>query len=294
MESAKKMIYVNGEYFSKEDAKISVFDHGFLYGDGVFEGIRVYDNLIFRFNDHLTRLYESAKAIALEIPLTVKEMEQAVLETVRRSQLPSCYIRLVVSRGYGDMGVDPRKCSKPTVVIIVTQINIYPPEMYESGMHATVSATRRVRDDMMSPRVKSLNYLCSVLAKIESNRQGLGDAIMLNTNGHVTEASVANVFIVKNNALITPPSSVGLLEGITRDTVLSVARDAGIVVKEELITQFDLYTADECFLTGTASELMPVVTIDGRIIGAEKAGPMSKRLLEMFRARTKWDGTKVN
>ncbi|MFA6075003.1 MAG: branched-chain-amino-acid transaminase [Negativicutes bacterium] len=287
------MIYVNGEYFEKENAKISVFDHGFLYGDGIFEGIRVYNNLVFRLNDHLLRLYESAKTIALEIPISIEEMERAIIETVRLNKLPSCYIRLVVSRGYGDMGVDPRKCSKATVVIIVTQINIYPPELYETGLAVAIASTRRMRDDMLSPRIKSLNYLSNVMTKIEMNRQGLADGIMLNAAGYVTEASVANVFIVKKGELITPPKSVGLLEGITRNTIIELARDAGISVKEELFTQFDLYNADECFLTGTASEVIPVVSIDGRILGENKAGPLSRRLLEMFRSRTIWDGTKI-
>ena len=287
------MIYINGEYFEKEHAKISVFDHGLLYGDGIFEGIRVYNNLIFRLNDHLLRLYESAKTIALEIPLSFEEMNQAVIETVRKNDLASCYIRLVVSRGYGDMGVDPRKCKKATVVIIVTQINIYPPELYETGLAVAISATRRMRDDVLSPRIKSLNYLSNVMTKIEMNRQGMAEGIMLNYSGYVTEATVANIFIVKNGELLTPPKSVGLLEGITRNTIIELAKDAGITVKEELFTAFDLYNADECFLTGTASEVVPVVTIDGRIIGEKKAGPMSRRLLELFRVRTTWDGTKV-
>ena len=287
------MIYINGEYFKKEDAKISVFDHGFLYGDGAFEGIRVYNNLAFRLNDHLLRLYESAKTIALEIPLSITEMEQVVIETVRLNELPSCYIRLVVSRGYGDMGVDPRKCTKATVVIIVTQINIYPQEMYETGLSVAVSSIRRMRDDMLSPRIKSLNYLGNVMVKHEMNRQGMADGIMLNHSGYVTEATVANIFLVKKGELITPPKSSGLLEGITRNTIIELARDAGITVKEELFTQFDLYNADECFLTGTACEVIPVVSIDGRIISEKKAGPMSRRLLEMFHGRTLWDGTRI-
>ena len=287
------MIYIDGQYYENEQAKISVFDHGLLYGDGVFEGIRVYDNRIFRLKEHLLRLYESAKVIALRIPLSMDEMESALIETIKRNGFSSCYIRLVVTRGYGDMGLDPAKCPAASVIIVATQITIFSPERYELGLEVCISSVRRVRDDSLSPRVKSLNYLSNVMAKIEANRQGIADTIMLNQNGHVTEASVANVFIVKNGVLITPPKYLGILEGVTRNTVMEVAASIGITVKEEPFNTFDLYTADECFLTGTAAEVIAVVSVDGRVIGDKRAGATTKRLLELFRARTAWDGVVV-
>lgn len=287
------IVYVDGQYLPREQAVVSVFDHGFLYGDGVFEGIRSYEGVVFRLTEHLVRLYESAKTIGLAIPLSIKEMEEVVLETVRRNNLQDSYIRLVVSRGFGDLGLDPRKCPKPSVVCIAATINLYPQEMYENGLDVIITSTRKNRPDILSPRVKSLNYLSNIMAKQELIRAGVLEGIMLTVDGYVAEATADNVFMTKKGILYTPPKFLGILEGVTRNAVIDLAKEAALEVREEVFTAHDLYNADEVFLTGTAAEVIPVVKIDGRSIGDGTPGVMSKQLISAFHKLTKWDGTKV-
>ncbi|MDI3328724.1 MAG: branched-chain-amino-acid transaminase [Alicyclobacillaceae bacterium] len=288
-----QLIYLNGQFVPPEQAVVSVFDHGFLYGDGIFEGIRAYGGNIFRLRQHIVRLYESAKSILLQIPMTMEEMEEAVAETVRRNGLKDAYIRLVVSRGPGDLGLDPRNCSGPNVIIIADQIKLYPQEFYDRGMRVVTVPTRRNNPDALNPKIKSLNYLNNVLTKIEAARAGALEALMLNQEGYVCEGSGDNVFIVKNGRVITPPTYLGALEGITRNTIIEICRKEGIPVAEEPFTRHDVYVADECFLTGTAAEVVPVVEVDGREIGSGLPGEMTKRLTEKFRALTLVDGYQV-
>ena len=287
------IVYVDGRYVPKEQAVVSVFDHGFLYGDGVFEGIRAYDGVVFRLDEHLLRLYQSAKTIGLEIPITQAEMEQVVLETVRRNNLQDSYIRLVVSRGYGDLGLDPRKCPKPTIVCIASTITLYPEVMYQNGLEVVITSTRKNRPDVLSPRVKSLNYLSNIMARQELNRTGVPEGIMLTVDGYVAEATADNIFMVSKGIIYTPPKFIGILEGVTRNAVINLAKQAGLEVREEVFTAHDLYNADEVFLTGTAAELIPVTKIDGRIINDGKPGDITKQLTAAFRQATKWDGSKV-
>jgi len=286
-------IYCNGEFVSKEDAKVSIFDHGFLYGDGIFEGIRSYQGKIFKLKEHIQRLYDSARAIALDIGITPQEMENIVVETVRINGLKDSYIRLVVSRGVGDLGLDPNKCGKPGIFCIADQISLFSPKMYEEGIAVKTVATRRNSADSLNPRIKSLNYLNNIFAKIEANSAGVMEGILLNQQGYVTEGTGDNIFIVKNNVLITPPVHVGVLEGITRNAVLDLARELGIPAKEDLFTLYDLHTADEAFLTGTAVELIPIVKVDNRQIGNGVPGEVFKKLLAAFRELTKVDGVDV-
>lgn len=276
-------IYLNGKLVNPEDAKVSVYDHGFLYGDGVFEGIRVYNNKIFRHREHIDRLYESARAIMLEIPMTPEEMMQAVEQTVRAFGKPDGYIRLVISRGPGNLGIDPRNC-KPQVIIIVDDIQLYPVELYESGLEIITASTIRNHNNALNPRIKSLNYLNNILAKIEAARAGCLEAIMLNTKGEVAECTADNIFLVKRGELRTPPRDAGILEGITRNTVMELARAAGIPVSECATTRHDVYTADEIFLTGTGAEVIPVVKVDDRVIGTGKPGPITRQLRERYQA----------
>jgi branched-chain amino acid aminotransferase len=287
------IIYLNGRFVPQEEAVVSVFDHGLLYGDGVFEGIRAYHGRVFRLREHIDRLYESAKSIALDIPLSREEMQEVVLETLRRNRLHDGYIRLVVSRGVGDLGLDPRKCSKPTIFCIAASIQLYPEEYYERGLEVITVATRRNVAEALNPRIKSLNYLNNILAKIEANLAGVPEAIMLNNEGYVAEATGDNVFIVKNGSLVTPPSYAGLLEGITRNAVIELARARAIPVHETLFTRHDLYVADECFLTGTAAEVIPVVRIDGRTIGDGKPGKLTALLIRDFRELTRREGVPI-
>ncbi|KUK40876.1 MAG: Branched-chain amino acid aminotransferase/4-amino-4-deoxychorismate lyase [Clostridia bacterium 62_21] len=287
------IVYVNGEFVPEERAVVSVFDHGFLYGDGVFEGIRAYHGRVFRLKQHLDRLYDGARAIALNIPLSKDEMKEVVLETLRRNNLRDAYIRLVVARGKGDLGLDPRKCPRPTVVCIASSIQLYPPALYETGLEVVSVATRRNLQEAVNPRIKSLNYLNNILAKIEAGLAGMEEAIMLNADGYVCEATGDNIFIVKNGCISTPPSSAGILEGITRNAVIELAREAGIRVEEKLFGRYDVYTADECFLTGTAAEIIPVVKVDGRPIGDGKPGRVTWQLIDAFRALTVWDGEPI-
>lgn len=284
------IIYLDGKFVSKEEAVVSIFDHGLLYGDGVFEGIRAYHGRVFKLEEHLLRLYESAKSIMLEIPITIEEMQEVVLETLRRNNLRDAYIRLVVTRGVGDLGLDPRKCHKATMFCIAASIQLYPEELYEKGLEVVTVPTRRNVSDALSPRIKSLNYLNNILAKIEANQAGTMEAVMLNTEGYVAEATGDNIFIVKNGVLITPPNYAGLLEGVTRNAVMDIAREKGMEVKEALFTRHDIYIADEMFLTGTAAEVIPVVKVDSREIGNGKPGAVTLDLIERFRRLTEIDG----
>jgi branched-chain amino acid aminotransferase len=286
-------VYVNGRIVSKDDAVVSVFDHGFLYGDGVFEGIRVYDGRIFRLEEHLDRLYASAKTIMLEIPLDRDAFRAALVETVRASGLRDAYVRPVVSRGVGDLGIDPRKCPQPTVVIIVDAIRLYPAEAYARGLRMVTASVRRPAPDALNGRVKSLNYLNNILARLEANRAGVDEALMLTADGYVCECSADNVFIVTGGQVLTPAAHLGLLQGITRDAVLDLAREAGLPAAERVFTLHDVYTADECFLTGTGAEIAPVVEVDGRPIGDGRPGPVTRRLTQAFRDLVRRSGTPV-
>lgn len=292
-EKAERWVYINGEYYRKDEAKVSVFDHGFLYGDGVFEGIRVYDGNVFRLKEHLERLYDSAKSIMLEIPMTMEEMQQAVVDAVRKNGLRNAYIRLVVSRGVGSLSLDPESCSNPQVIIIVDQVRLFSKELYENGLPIVTVPTRRNIPDALNPKIKSLNYLNNVLVKIEANRAGVGEALMLNEHGYVAEGSGDNIFIVKKGVLYTPPGYVGALEGITRRAIMDLADQLGYPVKEQPFTRHDVYIADEAFLTGTAAEVIAVVEVDGRRIGTGKPGPITRRLLEEFRKLVRVDGVQV-
>jgi branched-chain amino acid aminotransferase len=291
---SSQKIFLNGELVEKEEAKISVFDHGFLYGDGIFEGIRAYNGRVFRFEEHLTRLYESAKAIMLDIPLDRSEMKEAVLETIRANDLEDAYVRLVVSRGVGDLGLDPEKCDEATVLIIASDIELYPEDFYKNGLKVATVATRRNIPEALNPRIKSLNYLNNILAKIEANQVGVLEAIMLNNEGYVAECTGDNIFIVKDGKLITPPTYIGALKGIKRGVVMEVAPEFDLEVSEEVFTRHDLYTADECFLTGTAAEVIPVVEIDGREIATGEPGEYTKKLIEKFRKLATTTGTLIN
>ncbi|MEW6096733.1 MAG: branched-chain-amino-acid transaminase [bacterium] len=287
------LVYIDGKLFKTEEAKISVFDHGLLYGDGVFEGIRAYNGRVFKLSEHLDRLFKSAKFIMLNIPLTKEELTKAVIETIKANELRDAYIRLVVTRGAGDLGLDPNKCPKPSIIIIVDKITLYAKEFYEKGLELITVPTRKNIQEALSPCVKTLNYLNSIMAKIEANNTGMLEAIMLNAEGYVTEGTGDNIFIVKNNTLITPPLWVGVLEGITRDTVMKIGKEIGIKVVEDVLTRFDLFTADECFLTGTAAEVIPVIKVDKRIIGNGKPGEVTLKIMELFRKLTQTEGTEV-
>ncbi len=287
------LIYLNGSFVPEEEAKISVFDHGFLYGDGVFEGIRAYHGKVFRLGEHIDRLYDSAKAINLEIPLTKDEMIEVVCETCRRNNLTDAYIRLVVSRGAGDLGLDPRKCPRPTIVNIASSITLYPEELYQTGLTVITVPTRRNIPEGVNPRIKSLNYLNNIMAKIEANIAGVPEAVMLNQEGFVAECTGDNIFIVKNGVLKTPPPYAGILEGVTRNAVIELAQKRGIPVAEVMLPRYDLFTADECFLTGTAAELIPVTKVDDRVIGNGKPGPIFLQLLEDFHELVKVDGIDI-
>ncbi len=284
------IIYLNGEYVPRERAVVSVFDHGLLYGDGIFEGIRAYHGRVFRLGDHLDRLYEGAKAMTLEIPVAKSEMQEIVLETLRRNNLRDAYIRLVVTRGVGDLGLDPRKCPKAFIFCIAASIVLYPDELYKKGLSVITASTRRNIPTACVPRVKSLNYLNNIYAKLEANLAGMPEAIMLNAEGYVAEATGDNIFLVKKGVLITPPAHVGILEGITRNAVIDIAREKGIPVEERVFPLFDVYTADEVFLTGTAAEIIPCINVDDRLIADGKPGKMTWELIAAFRELTKVDG----
>jgi len=285
--------YVNGAFVPKEEAKISVYDHGYLYGDGIFEGIRAYNGRIFRLDRHLDRLYDSARYLMLEIPLSKPEMSAAIVETVRRCGLRDAYIRPVISRGVGDLGLDPRKCKVPTVVIIVDTIQLYPKEAYERGLRAVTAAVRKVRPDAVSVQAKTLNYLNSILARLEANRAGVEEALMLQGDGYVCECSADNIFLVRGGEVWTPPAHLGILQGVTREAVMELARRQGLPMLERVFTLYDVYTADECFLTGTGAEVGPVVEVDGRHIAAGTPGPITQRLIAAFRDLVMREGTPI-
>ena len=289
-------IYLNGDFVPEEEAKVSVFDHGLLYGDGVFEGIRFYNDRVFKLDEHLHRLYDSAKAIKMEISLKLEEMEEAILETIRRNNLHDGYIRAVVTRGPGDLGLDPDKCPESFVFIIAASIALYPEELYEEGLVVITAPTIRTSPGALDPRIKSLNYLNNIIAKIEAknaNDPKIIEAIMLNSDGYVVECTGDNIFIVKNGILTTPPTYIGALEGVTRNTVMALARDMQIEACEKIFTRYEVYTADECFLTGTAAEVIPVVKVDGRIIGDGKPGEMTRKLNKKFKKLTQTIGTPI-
>lgn len=286
-------VYIDGEFYEKEHAKISVFDHGLLYGDGVFEGIRFYNGRVFRLEEHIDRLFDSARAICLTIPLSKEEVTQATLETIRRNDLRDGYVRLVVTRGDGDLGLNPALCPKATIIIIAAKITLYPQSAYENGLMVVTCATRRIPHGALSPMVKSLNYLNNVMAKIEAQNAGAGEGLMLNEQGYVAECTGDNVFLVKRGRIFTPPIASGALAGVTRGVVFEMAAEAGIPISEPEITRYDLFTADECFLTGTAAELIPVVTLDRRLIGDGKPGPVTKQLMTRFHELTQSSGTVI-
>jgi branched-chain amino acid aminotransferase len=276
-------VWINGQFYDKHDAKISVYDHGLLYGDGIFEGIRVYGGKVFKHAEHVARLYESAQAIALTIPLTPAEVTKAVEDTVAKNAKVDGYIRLIVTRGAGTLGLDPRKC-EPVVIVIVDDISLYPKELYENGLEIITSSYTRPHQNALSPRVKSLNYLNNILAKIEAIRAGCLEAIMLNQAGEVAECTGDNIFVIKGGVLKTPPPEAGILQGITRDFVLELAAKVGIPARECALTRHDVYIADEVFLTGTAAEVIAVTKVDGRVIGGGKQGPLTKKLRDAFTA----------
>ncbi|MDR2346178.1 MAG: branched-chain-amino-acid transaminase [Planctomycetaceae bacterium] len=280
-------IYISGEYFEKSEAKVSVFDHGFLYGDGVFEGMRAYGGKVFRLHDHIERLWESAKGIALDIPIAAAEMEKAINETLDVNGIKDGYIRLIVTRGEGTLGLDHYLCRDPQVIIIADKLALYPHELYENGLEIVTASTIRINPSMLSPQVKSMNYLNNILAKIEAYKAGCVEVLMLNSRGEVAECSGDNIFIYKRGVLHTPSPEAGILEGITRRAVLEIAIKTGLKVKESPMTRHDIFTADECFLTGSAAELIPVVKLDSRIIGTGKPGEITKKLLKLFQEETK-------
>jgi branched-chain amino acid aminotransferase len=286
-------VYVDGKYYDEAEAKISVFDHGLLYGDGIFEGIRAYNGRIFKLKEHLDRLFYSAKAILLTIPCSAAELTKAVVETCRRNEVHDGYIRLVVTRGIGTLGLNPNRCKDPSVIIIAGKIQLYPPELYQQGMEIITVPTVRNLHSALNPAIKSLNYLNNILAKIEANNAGCEEAILLNAEGFVSECTGDNVFIVKENHLQTPPLSAGALYGITRRVVLELAAESGLKTSESNLTRYDLFNADECFLTGTGAEIVPVVKLDGRVIGTGKPGTVTTGLVTKYHALTKMSGEPI-
>jgi branched-chain amino acid aminotransferase len=286
-------IFIDGKYLDERDAKISVFDHGLLYGDGIFEGIRAYNGRVFKLKEHIDRLFYSAKAILLELPMSHAELMKATVETCRKNKLRDGYIRLVVTRGVGTLGLNPRTCKKPSIIIIAGTIQLYPPEFYAKGLSIITVPTVRNLHSALNPAIKSLNYLNNILAKIEANNGGCEEAVMLNAEGFVAECTGDNLFIVKNGDLFTPPLSAGALYGITRQTVIELAQEAGLKVSEPNLTRYDLFNANECFLTGTGAELIPVVKIDGRVIGSGKPGALTRKLVADYRVLTKVSGEPI-
>lgn len=286
-------VYINGKFYEKEDAKVSVFDHGFLYGDGIFEGIRLYSGNVFRLNLHIERLFKSAKAIMLDMPWTPQEVIDAVCESCRVNNLTDGYIRLVVSRGAGALGLSPKTCSNPQLIIIADQIQLYSPDLYEKGLKAVTVPTRRNSPAALPPMVKSLNYLNNILAKIEAQNLGFSECLLLNNEGYVAECSGDNVFIVSDGQLITPPIACGSLGGMTRRAVIDVAKRLGVDFVEKPLTRYDIWTANECFLTGTAAKLIPLVELDGRKIGEGLVGETTKKLLKGFNEIVAKEGVRI-
>ncbi|PYK11055.1 MAG: branched-chain-amino-acid transaminase [Verrucomicrobia bacterium] len=287
-------IYIDGKFYSETSAKISVFDHGLLYGDGIFEGIRFYNGRVFRLEEHLYRLWDSARSICLEIPMTKRDMTEAVLETIRQNRLRDGYIRLLVTRGIGNLGLNPTQCKSPSVIIIAAMIALYHEDFYKKGLSIVTCATRRSNPAALNPAVKSLNYLNNVMARIEANLAGADEALMLNDAGNVAECTADNVFIVKHGQIFTPPIASGALRGITRSVVFEIGAELGVKVRESDITRHDVFVADECFLTGTAAEIVPVVKADGRPIGNGKPGPITTRIIARFRQVTHETGTPIS
>ena len=277
-------VWLDGEWHDRETATVSVYDHGLLYGDGVFEGIRVYGGRIFKLTEHLDRLYDSAKAIWLTIPMSKSEMAAVTEEAVRRSGIAEAYIRHIVTRGVGDLGLDPRKCPKPSIIIIVDTIRLFPEEVYETGLRVVTAGTPIPHREALSPRVKSLNYLAHILAKVEGIQAGADEVLMLDSEGHVAEGSGQNLFVVKNGVIRTPAAYAGILKGVTRDTLIELGRAAGHEVQETTLNRYDVYTADEAFFTGTASEVIAIRQVDGRTIGTGKPGPITRDLRSRFQA----------
>jgi len=286
-------VYIDGKLLAEKNAKISVFDHGLLYGDGVFEGIRVYHNKVFTLDRHIDRLYRSARAIALDIKMTKQDMCKAVVKTCKANRIKNGYVRLIVTRGVGSLGLNPYLCKEPQVIIIAGAIQLYPVELYDSGLAIVTVGTKRNHPEAINPRIKSLNYLNNVLAKIEAINAGVLECIMLNPQGYVAEASGDNIFVVRGDQLLTPPSWCGALEGITREVVMELAVEMGYRVKEDVMTRYDLYTADEVFLTGTAAEIIGVGMIDKRAIGDGRPGPVTRKLADRFKEYTKIDGVPI-
>src|ERR1700704_3117570 len=287
------MIFIDGTFYSQANAKVSVFDHGLLYGDGIFEGIRFYNGRVFRLEEHIDRLWDSARSICLEIPMSKREMTEALLETIRQNDLRDGYIRQIVTRGVGNLGLNPAQCKTPSVIIIVAQIALYPEAVYKSGLTIVTVASRRTNPASLNPAVKSLNYLNNVMARIEANLANADEALMLNDEGNVAECTADNVFIVKRGQIFPPPITAGALRGITRAVVFEIAAETGIKVTEADITRHDVFIADEAFLTGTAAEIIPVVKADGRPIGTGKPGPITARMIARFREMTRETGTPI-
>ncbi len=277
-----RLVYVNGHFVEHENAKVHVYDHGFLYGDGVFEGLRIYGGKVFKLHEHLVRLYESAAHICLQIPLTIEEMTKAVIDSVAANKREDGYIRLVITRGVGNLGLDPRSCPTPQVIIIVDGISLYPREMYENGMEIVTASTIRNHPNALNPRIKSLNYLNNIMGKLEAIRAGVPEALMLNHFGEIAECTADNIFIVSKGILRTPHKNAGILEGVTRNTVLDLARENGVPVEETTLTRHDLFTSEECFLTGSGAEIIPVTKCDNRVIGSGKPGAITLKLIAAF------------
>jgi branched-chain amino acid aminotransferase len=287
-------VYINGRFFEHTEAKVSVFDHGFLYGDGVFEGIRLYDGCVFRLEEHLERLEYSAKALLLDLPWTRAQISAATCEACRVNGLKDGYIRLIVTRGVGTLGLSPKSCSDPQLIIIADKIQLYPPELYEKGMKIITVPTRRINPAALPPTIKSLNYLNNILAKIEAQHLGYHEAIMLNDQGYVAECTGDNIFVIHKGVLRTPPFAAGALAGITRGAVQEIARGLGLTVEEKNLTRYDVWIADECFLTGTGAEVIAVVEVDGRVIGAGKPGDVTRRITEKFSKLVTVEGTRID
>jgi len=286
-------IYINGKFYQKSDAKISVFDHGLLYGDGVFEGIRVYSRLVFKLREHVDRLFESALSIMIMIPLTKEQLIKAIVATLKANDLKDGYIRVIVTRGEGDLGLDPRKCKgRESVIVIADKIALYPQKLYREGMEIITVSTTRNAHEALNPQIKSLNYLNNIMAKIEATNSGYEEALMLNDQGYVAECTGDNIFIISRGELYTPPECMGALRGVTRDTVLGIAKKMKVLTHEHVFTRHELYIADECFLTGTAAEIIPVVKVDGRTIGTGLPGALTLKLMHKFRGLTRKEGVK--
>jgi len=289
----ERKIYLNGELVPEAEAQVSVFDHGYLYGDGIFEGIRAYNGRVFKLEEHIKRLYSSARSIMLNIPMEPEEIKEKILETIRANELEDAYIRVVISRGIGDLGLDPRKCEQPTTVIIASEIELYDQSLYEKGLKVKTVPTRRNGPEMVNPRIKSLNYLNNIMARIEANLVGAPEAIMLNEQGYVAECTGDNIFIIEDDSLITPPPYAGILKGIKRGVTMEIAEEMGLDVREVQFTRYDLFNAEECFLTGTAAEVIPVVEVDGRKISKGVPGEYTKKIIKKFRELAASSGVRV-